>query len=159
MWLANNTVLYIWKLLRMKFPSWFIYFITGGLYLLIPFTHFTPIPPSSDNDQSVLWSWACRFFFKFKIFKFHLFTFGCAESSLLHTAFSGCSKWGCSSFLCTGPRCGDLSCCSVRAQWLWCVSLVVSWHVGSSWTRDWTRVSCIGRWILNQWAIRESLVF
>ena len=88
MTIANNTVLYIWKLLRMKFPSWFIYFITGGLYLLIPFTHLTSISPSSDNDQSVLWSVSLSFFnLSFKIFKFYLFTFGCAESSLLHMGF------------------------------------------------------------------------
>ena len=29
-------------------------------------------------------------------------------------------------------------------------------HVGYSWTRDWTRVSCIDRWILNHWATREA---
>ena len=29
-------------------------------------------------------------------------------------------------------------------------------HVGSSWTRDWTRVSCIGRWIFYHWATRET---
>ena len=27
-------------------------------------------------------------------------------------------------------------------------------HVGSSRTRDWTHVPCIGRWILNYWATR-----
>ena len=32
------------------------------------------------------------------------------------------------------------------AQQLWCFGLVT--HVGSSGTRDQTRVSCIGRWIL-----------
>ena len=26
---------------------------------------------------------------------------------------------------------------------------------GSSWPRDWTHVSCIGRWILYHWAMRE----
>ena len=33
---------------------------------------------------------------------------------------------------------------------------VAPWHVRSSWTRDWTRVPCIGRWILNHWATREA---
>ena len=28
-------------------------------------------------------------------------------------------------------------------------------HVGSSWTRDWTRVLCIGRQILYHWPTRE----
>ena len=102
MTIANNTVLYIWKLLRMKFPSWFIYFITGSLYLLIPFTHFIPVPPSSDNNQSVLWSVSLSLFFFNLSFKFYLFTCGYAESSLLTWAFSSCSKGGYSSFLCTG---------------------------------------------------------
>ena len=29
-------------------------------------------------------------------------------------------------------------------------------HVGSSQTRDWTRVSCVGRWTLYHWATREA---
>ena len=29
------------------------------------------------------------------------------------------------------------------------------WHVGSCWTRDQTRVRCIGRRILNHWTTRE----
>ena len=29
-------------------------------------------------------------------------------------------------------------------------------HVGSSWTGDQTHVPCIGRWILNNWTIREA---
>ena len=33
--------------------------------------------------------------------------------------------------------------------------LIALWHVGSSWIRDWTHVSCIGRRILHQWATRE----
>ena len=33
---------------------------------------------------------------------------------------------------------------------------VAPWHVGSSWIRDWTRVSCIGRRILYHWATREA---
>ena len=34
------------------------------------------------------------------------------------------------------------------AQELWHAGLVALWHVGSSWIRDRTCVSCIGRWIL-----------
>ena len=37
--------------------------------------------------------------------------------------------------------------------------LVALQHVGSSLTRDWTCVSCTGRWILDHWATREALVF
>ena len=28
---------------------------------------------------------------------------------------------------------------------------------GSSWSRDWTHVSCIGRWVLYHWATREAV--
>ena len=37
-----------------------------------------------------------------------------------------------------------------------CMGLVTLWHVGSSQTRDQTRVSCTGRWILDHWAIRKA---
>ena len=37
------------------------------------------------------------------------------------------------------------------------MSLVAPRHVGSSWTRDQTRVSCIGRQTLHLWATREAL--
>ena len=42
-----------------------------------------------------------------------------------------------------------------EAQQLWHTGLVALWHVGSSWTRDQTRVPCIGRRILNHCATRE----
>ena len=35
------------------------------------------------------------------------------------------------------------------------MGFVVSWHVGSSQTRDRTRIPCIGRQILNPWPTRE----
>ena len=35
------------------------------------------------------------------------------------------------------------------------MGLVVPWHVGSSWTRDQTRVPCIGRQILNHSDTKE----
>ena len=37
------------------------------------------------------------------------------------------------------------------------MGLVALWHVGSSWPRDWTCASCIGRWILDHWVTREAL--
>ena len=49
-----------------------------------------------------------------------------------------------------------------RMKWLSSSSsngLVVLWDVGSSPTRDKTRVSCIGRWILHCWATKEALFF
>ena len=50
--------------------------------------------------------------------------------------------------------CG-LNSCSTWTRHLWCPGLVALWHVGSSWTRDWAPVPCIGRWILNHWTTRE----
>ena len=41
-------------------------------------------------------------------------------------------------------------------QQLWHMGWATSRHVGSSWTRDRTRGSCIGRWILYHWATREA---
>ena len=36
--------------------------------------------------------------------------------------------------------------------------LAVPQYAGSSWTRGWTRVSCIGRWIICHWTIRKAPV-
>ena len=35
--------------------------------------------------------------------------------------------------------------------------VAISFSRGSSWPRNWTQVSCIGRWILYHWATREAL--
>ena len=43
-----------------------------------------------------------------------------------------------------------------QAQQLWRTGLVAPQHVGSSWTWAWTRVPCIGRWILNHCATGEA---
>ena len=51
--------------------------------------------------------------------------------------------------------CGLRGCCS-QAQYLWHAGLVALWHVGSSRTRDGTRVSCIGKQVLYHWATREA---
>ena len=77
--------------------------------------------------------------------------------------FSSCSEWGLLFFaVCrlliavasvllwsTGSRARGL-------QYLWHMGLVALQHVASSQTRDQTCVSCIGRRILNQWAMREG---
>ena len=47
----------------------------------------------------------------------------------------------------------------VQAQQLWHTGLVALPHVGSSWTRDQTRVPYISIQILNQWTTREALAF
>ena len=46
---------------------------------------------------------------------------------------------------------------SAQAQELWRLGLAALRHVGSSWTRDRTRVPCIGRQILYHWATRGAL--
>ena len=68
----------------------------------------------------------------------------------------------------TGSRCAGFSSCGTRAQQLWLTgsraqaqqlwhtSLVAPRHVGSSQTRDRTRVPCIGRRILNHCATGEA---
>ena len=55
-----------------------------------------------------------------------------------------------------------LSCCraqapDAQAQHLWLTGLAAPQHVGSSRTRDRTRVPCIGRQILNHCVTREAL--
>ena len=55
----------------------------------------------------------------------------------------------------TGSRCVGFSSCGTWAQQLWRTGLVAPRHVGYSRTRDWTRVPCIGRRILNHCATRE----
>ena len=61
-----------------------------------------------------------------------------------------------------GSRRAGFSSCGMWAQYLWCTGLVTPRHVGSSgtrrsWTRDQTRVSCIGRQILHHCTTREVL--
>ena len=38
------------------------------------------------------------------------------------------------------------------------LGLIAPGHVGSSQTKDGTHVTCVGRWILNNWTIREVQV-
>ena len=103
------------------------------------------------------------------------FIFGCAGSLLLHRHFSSCGKhgatpsWGalvshCSGFSCcrteapghlgiTAVACGLRSCRSqtlehrLNSYGSW-MGLVTPRQVESSWIRDQSCVSCIGRWIL-----------
>ena len=67
-----------------------------------------------------------------------------------HTGFSSCGTWAQQLWL-AGSR--------VQAQQLWHTGLVAPQHVGSSQTRGRTRVTCIGRWILNHCATSEALHF
>ena len=96
----------------------------------------------------------------------------CCYAGVSLVAASGSySSWQCVIFsvcwhlLLWSPGC---SCCSMWAQslgrsgsraqalTLWCADLVAPWHVASSWTRDGTCVSCTGRPILYQRAMREA---
>ena len=78
----------------------------------------------------------------------HCGGFSCCRTwALGHTGFSNCS------FLALEHRLSTCGMYLVLVAW----SLVAPWYVGSSWTRDQTCVSCIGRWILYHWAIKEAL--
>ena len=113
---------------------------------------------------------------------FSFFFFGCVGSSLLRPGFLVVARGGYSSLQCKGfslrwilllqsmgsRRAGFGSCSTqaqqlwhagprAQAQQLWCTSLVALRHVGSPWTRDRTRVLCIGRQIINHCATREVL--
>ena len=76
-------------------------------------------------------------------------------------AVNGACASGCSGF----GNCGTwaqylrLPGSRAQAQQLWSTGLAALWHVGSSPIRDGTGVSCIGRWALYHWAIRETLPF
>ena len=79
----------------------------------------------------------------------------CENFSLL--AVSGaalsCDTWAShySRFSCCGAQ--PLECIGFK---LWCMGLVATRHVGSSRSRNWTRVSWIGRRLLNHWTTRET---
>ena len=95
------------------------------------------------------------------------FIFVCAGSSLLHGLFSSCRQWGLlSSCGVWASHCGGFSCCRVQvlgcvaqqlqflsfraqAQQLWHTGLVAPQHVGSSWIRDGTHISCISGLIIH----------
>ena len=124
------------------------------------------------------------FFIYYTYIQFYLFIFDSVGSLLLLCHFSPVEVSG--ATLCRGawaPHCSDFSCCGSRtpghagcsscslwaqdvtpyfgaqAQWLWPTGSVALQHAGSSWTWDWTRVSCIGRWILYHWATKEAQVY
>ena len=71
-----------------------------------------------------------------------------------------CCLWAFCVCIVYSSHCSGFSCCrawapGAWAQELWCTSLAAPGHVGSSWSRDWTCVSCIGRRTLNHWTTRE----
>ena len=115
-------------------------------------------------------------FFNIFFFFYIYIYFGCARSSLLRGLFSSCSEWGllsscgaqassCSGFSCCGARAlghlGSGSCNSralehrLNSCGAWTQLLCGMW--APPWSRDQTRVSCIGRQILHHRATREAL--
>ena len=85
----------------------------------------------------------------------HWFVFGCSGSLLLHTGFSLVPNqpgllWSPGSVAC---RLQEVRCLG----WVVVGHGLVPWHVKSSHTRDWTRVSCIGTWVLNHGTSRKVL--
>ena len=101
------------------------------------------------------------FFFNFFFFFFFLI-YGCVGSSFLCEGFLQLRQVG--ATLHRGARAshyrGPSHCRAqapdAQAQQLWLTGLVALRHVGSSQTRARTRVSCIGRQILNHCATREA---
>ena len=110
-------------------------------------------------------------------FLMYLFILGCVRSSLLHAGFLYLRRAGatlrcsvqashCSGFSCCGARALGVqasvavarrlsSCGSQALKHRLSTGLVALRHVWSSQTRAWTRVPCIGRWILNHCTTRE----
>ena len=107
-------------------------------------------------------SWANGQTIRFIISFIYLLIFGSAGSSLLWGLCSSCGEQGLlPSFGAWASHCSGLSRCGVWALGTW-ASVVVAHRwvssrpVGSSWIRDRTCVSCIGRWILYHWTTREA---
>ena len=104
----------------------------------------------------------CIVFFKFINLFLTVLGFHCCA-----WAFSSCGEQELlSSRSARTSHLGGVSCCGSRlwstgAQQLWCIDLVVPWHVESSWTSDQTRVPCIDRWILkldHQWSPLHNIL-
>ena len=69
----------------------------------------------------------------------------------------GFSLWWLLLLQSMGSVCRGFSSCCTRASVVVVPRLSCSAHVGSSQTRGWPCVPCIGRQILNHWATRETL--
>ena len=121
------------------------------------------------NCHQLIWPLPSFLFFKIYLFVYFRlrWVFIAACGLPLVAASGGYSLLRCAGFSLrwflllrsTGSRCAGFSSCGMQAQQLWRTGLVALWHVGSSWTRAQTCVSCIGRWILNHCATRDVLAF
>ena len=131
-----------------------------------------------NQGENTTWGIRLLVFF---LNKFYLFMYicmyvcmyvciGCVGSSLLCVGFlqlwragatlcCGAQASHCSGFFCCGARALGAQASVVVARGLQSTgSVVAPRHVGSSQTRARTRVSCIGRRILNHCAIREAQI-
>ena len=84
---------------------------------------------------------------------------GSGAALSLRSAASSCSYFSCCGARAVGSR---ASVVQHVAQRLWLMGTAhgcAPHHVGSSPTRDRTRVPCIGSWILNHWTTRKVLDF
>ena len=80
----------------------------------------------------------------------------CSELGLLSA--NSCGAWGSHCLSCCGAQAPGLrlSGCGTWALLLWRMGFVALWRVGSSWTRDQTRIPCIGSRIPHHWAKLNS---
>ena len=82
--------------------------------------------------------------------EFYVFIFGCAGSLLLLRLVSrgehGLALLQCAGFSLWWLLLLQNTVSRAHAQQLWPMCSVAPWHVGFSWTGNWTCVSCIGRW-------------
>ena len=115
------------------------------------------------KKKKVIYFWLCWMFIAVRAFSLmarggyssgsvqasHCSGFSCCGAQTLgHTGFRSCNTWAQQLWL-TGSR--------AQAQQFWCTVSVALQHVGSSWIRDQTRVSCLGRQILCHCDTRETL--
>ena len=119
----------------------------------------------------------CLFFFYINLFILFIyfwlhwvFVAGCGLSLVAESGgycslrCAGFSLWWLLFLQSTGSRHGFQQLWLVgsraQAQQLWRTRFVVQqlWHVGSSLTRDRTRVPCIGRWILSHCTTRKAQI-
>ena len=117
---------------------------------------------SCNFVHSFIHSFISHTFLKINLF-IYLFIYGCVGSSLRCTGFllrwllllqSTCSRHTGFSSYGTWAEQLWLSGSRAQAQQLGLMGLVAPRHVGSSWTRAQTGVSCIGRQVLNHCATR-----
>ena len=113
--------------------------------------------------QILLKSYLCIQFWLCRVFTAAWLSCSCGEWRLLWLWCVGSSwRWPLllwSVGLGVWAQWSQLSGSRAHAQRLWRTSFVALWHEGSSWTRDWTCVFCIGKPILSHWATREAPTF